>query len=484
MNCYRKRRNSKLYKISIDIHSAVAFDYREVVTSILENGYNVNKINDDGLAPLHYAIIFNRKYILKLLFRYPIDIDIISDRDNYTPLHYAVIFNNIWCVKFLLVRGADTSKRDATMRMPIHYAILDNNKVVIEYLSNFMKCHTDSFLKLKKAIRKNNKDDIKKLLDNRIYGIDIDKEDTMLMHYAVKCGNIYAIELLLEDGIDVNTVNSYLSTPLHYAINLHNLDIVTLLMKHRADTSIKDGKGITPFYYAMYLSYYGINRDILNTIIRYNSVNGTIGNTKGIIDRLIVNECGNVIITLHDAARLGYYSVVKQILENCGDVEYMDCYCHSVLHCAVKSNNVRIVDLLLRQGIDVNKKDSNDRTALHYAVIMGNEEIISSILEYNPDICSFDIFNQTPLTSALQLVEDSHYDDELFYKDKKVIADKLLIYLVASEIVRDETITKKDLYKNLHDKISARIFVSKCMDEIHKMKDFYVKGYSVYDIYK
>ncbi|QRI43016.1 ankyrin repeat protein [Cheloniid poxvirus 1] len=480
MNRYRKRR---CYKLSIDIHSAIVFDYREIVTSILESGYNVNSINDNGLAPLHYAIIFNRKYMLKLLFRYPIDIDIISYKDNYTPLHYAVICNNIWCVKFLLVRGADVNKRDASMRMPIDYAILYNNKVIIEYLLNFSKYSvTDSFLKLQKAIRANNKDDIKKLLDNRIYGRDIDKEDTILLHCAVKCGNIYAIELLLEDGVDVNTVDSYLSTPLHYAINLHNLDMVTLLMKHKADTSIKDGKGITPFYYAMYLSYYGVNRDILNTIIRYNSVNGTIGNIKEIIDKLIVDECGNVIIILHDAARLGYYNIVKQILENCGDIKYIDYYCNSVLHCAVKSNNVRIVDLLLRQGIDVNKKDSNDRTAIHYAVIIGNEEIISSILEYGPDICSFDILDQSPLTSALQLVEDSYYDDELFYENKKVI-DKLLIYLVAYEIIRDENITKKDLYKNLHNKVSARIFVSKCMDEIHKMKDFYLKGYSIYDIY-
>ncbi|UOX38540.1 ankyrin repeat containing protein [Finch poxvirus] len=480
MNYCRKNR---LCKLSIDLHSAVAFDYREVVTNILKSGYNVNSINSDGLSPLHYAVIFGRKHMLKLLCKYPIDIDITSHKDKYTPLHYAVICNNIWCVKFLLIRGADVNKKDSSMRTPIYYAALSGNRKIMDCLLNFIKYSVISdFLNLQTAIKLDNQESIKDLLEQRIYGKDSDKEDTILLHYAVKYGNIYAIKLLLDDGIDVNTVDSYLSTPLHYAVKLHNIDMVTVLMKYGADTSIKDGKGITPFYYAMYLSYYGINRDILDIIIRYNSVNGIIGNVKRIADRLTVNEHGNISITLHDAARLGYYGAVEQIIDNGVDVNYIDFNCHSALHCAVKSNNIKVVNLLLRHGIDVNRKDSNDRTALHYAVIVGNKEITSSILEYGADICLSDVSNKSPLTYALQLVKDSYYYDKLFYS-REVIADRLLINLIASEVRKNENITKDDLYKELNHKLSARIFVSKCLDEIHKMKDVYVKGYSVYDIY-
>ncbi|ARE67536.1 SWPV2-ORF284 [Shearwaterpox virus] len=480
MNYYR---NNRLSKLSIDLHSAVVFDYHEVVTTILKSGYDVNSINEDGLSPLHYAVVFDRKHMLKLLCKYPVDIDITSHKDTYTPLHYAVICNNIWCVKFLLIRGADVNKKDSSMRMPIYYATLSGNRRIVDCLLNFSKYSvTDDFLRLQTAIRIDDQENIKKLLEQRIYGKDSDKEDTILLHHAVKYGNTYAIKLLLDDIIDVNTVDSYLSTPLHYAIKLHNLDMVTILMKHGADASIKDGKGITPFYYAMYLSYYGINRDILDTIIRYNSINGIIGNTKRITDRLVVNEYGNVSITLHDAARLGYYGAVEQIIDNGVDINYIDFNCYTALHCAVKSSNIKIVNLLLRHGIDVNKKDSNDRTALHYAVIVGNKEITSSILDYGADICSLDVSDKSPLTYALQLVKDSYYYDKLFYS-REVIADRLLINLIASEVRRNETITKNDLYKELNHKLSARIFVSKCLDEIHKMKDVYVKGYSVYDIY-
>ncbi|ARF02833.1 SWPV1-274 [Shearwaterpox virus] len=477
-----KKKSVKFPKLYIDIHSAIVLDYREIVTAILNNGYDVNRFNEDGLSPLHYAIIFDRKHIIKLLCRYPIDIDVKSYKDNYTPLHYAVMCNNIWCVKFLLVRGADVYKRDSNMCTPIYYAMLQNNNTIADYLINYKKYYTDNFLMLKNAIKMNNIDNIKKLLDDRIYGKDIDKEDSLLLHYAIKHGNKYATELLLEDGVDVNTTDNYLSTPIHYAINLYNLEIVTLLMKYKADTSIKDSKGITPFYYAMYLSYYGINRDILNTIIKYNSINGTVGSVKKIINSLTITKCGNVIINLHEAARLGYYKAVKQILEYCPDISSIDCYCHSVLHNAVKSNNVKIVNLLLRHGIDINGKDFNNRTALHYAVIIDNEEIITSILEHGADVCSFDIYGQSPLISALQSVKDSYYEEELFYH-KNIIADKLLIHLVASEVSRDENITKRELYRNLEHRLSPRIFISKCLDEIHKMKDIYVKDYSMYDIY-
>ncbi|URH25728.1 ankyrin repeat gene family protein [Fowlpox virus] len=145
--------------------------------------------------------------------------------------------------------------------------------------------------------------------------------------------------------MNINATDNSLSTPLHHAINLLKTDIVSLLMQYKADASIHDSKGITPFCYAMYLGYYGVNKDILNIITRYNSINGTTRDINDVYTILLNNKKKNyVFVNLHDAARLGYVYILKKIIYNGKNINRIDEYYYSALHYAVKSSNLKAVN--------------------------------------------------------------------------------------------------------------------------------------------
>ncbi|AAF44568.1 ankyrin repeat family protein [Fowlpox virus] len=145
--------------------------------------------------------------------------------------------------------------------------------------------------------------------------------------------------------MNINATDNSLSTPLHHAINLLKTDIVSLLMQYKADASIRDSKGITPFCYAMYLGYYGVNKDILNIITRYNSINGTTRDINDVYTILLNNKKKNyVFVNLHDAARLGYVYILKKIIYNGKNINRIDEYYYSALHYAVKSSNLKAVN--------------------------------------------------------------------------------------------------------------------------------------------
>jgi ankyrin repeat protein len=67
------------------------------------------------------------------------------------------------------------------------------------------------------------------------------------VHEAIFESNLEVIQLLLDNGFDVNAQipsNGY--TPLHYAVWLNKPESVKLLLSYSADKSIKDKKGFTP----------------------------------------------------------------------------------------------------------------------------------------------------------------------------------------------------------------------------------------------
>jgi len=85
--------------------TAVKQQNLKMVKVLLESGADINKANDDGLAPIHIAVGRNNKEILKtLLADKNIDVNQtinLKDGEHLTPLHFATIPNYIEMVKIL-----------------------------------------------------------------------------------------------------------------------------------------------------------------------------------------------------------------------------------------------------------------------------------------------------------------------------------------------------------------------------------------------
>jgi ankyrin repeat protein len=68
----------------------------------------------------------------------------------------------------------------------------------------------------------------------------------------------------------------------------------------------------------------------------------------------------------------------------------------SLLHFAVRNNDIETLRLLLDSNADVDFIDSHRQTALHQAAVCGNVEAIRVLLAAGANVCIFDSFGKLP----------------------------------------------------------------------------------------
>ncbi|ARF02830.1 SWPV1-271 [Shearwaterpox virus] len=94
------------------------------ITKVLvDNGIDINKRDDFGRVPLHYAVSNTDERIIDLLIS---DTNInIQDKKGNTPLHYAGCYNWPHIIRILLFKGASITQRN------------NDGKTVMEYICNY-----------------------------------------------------------------------------------------------------------------------------------------------------------------------------------------------------------------------------------------------------------------------------------------------------------------------------------------------------------
>ncbi|KLI29725.1 ankyrin repeat domain-containing protein, partial [Brachyspira hyodysenteriae] len=99
---------------------------------------------------------------------------------------------------------------------------------------------------------------------------EIENEDmvispTPLMNAAYN-GNINIINMLLENGADINYTTDFGTTPLMMAASFNHFEAVKVLLENNADTSITDEDGRTALDWAKLENF----EDIVELLEEYN----------------------------------------------------------------------------------------------------------------------------------------------------------------------------------------------------------------------
>ena len=212
---------------------------QDIVKFLINNGADVNAVDDHGNNIFHY-LTFNLKNnnneLFELFSNYTCCDSINSDNlDGQTPLHLAVKNNNLDIVRHLLVKSEiDVNSLDILF-------LIDNN--------------TDIEL-------------VKLLLQ---FGDNINIQNNSgltLLHLAAMDNKSKIIQLLLEDGADVNIKTKSGLTPLHWAAAEGYLECVQLLLENGADVNIKTEYGETPYQMA--------NNEEIKQLIRQKESNQSV----------------------------------------------------------------------------------------------------------------------------------------------------------------------------------------------------------------
>lgn len=94
---------------------------------------SVNDFDANGLAPIHYAILNNRKEAVNLLIKLGSRVDMLT-RDGNSLLHFAALSGSKEILTDLINLKIDINHRNSTGTTALHYASAKDNLTVVELL--------------------------------------------------------------------------------------------------------------------------------------------------------------------------------------------------------------------------------------------------------------------------------------------------------------------------------------------------------------
>lgn len=165
------------------------------------------------------------------------------------------------------------------------------------------------------------------------------------LHLASYFGHRDVVQLLLENGADVNAINDIGDSPLHRAAFTGRQDIVTFLLQHHADVNLLNAEGNSP-------------RQVARTL-----------DIKKFIEAAEITEKMKSEESFRKAARDGDIETLTTLLKSRHplNVNCVDTYGNSALHWASTRGRKEVVVLLLQNGVDTSIRNSKGQTALDLA---------------------------------------------------------------------------------------------------------------------
>jgi len=196
----------------------------------------LNHLDGEGQAPIHIAMKSPQTLIVKLFMdlykscsQYEFDLN-LPDSYGFTPLHLLVTNNDIapQVVKEFLEEfpEIDVSIGNRDKNTPLHY--------FCKCFHSAMHCHEIGLLLISRGGRQS-------VNSRNVYG-------ETPMHKAIfnESVRLLMLEMLIENGADINAQTDQKETCLGYAVRLQRKDLISVLLAAGADINIPGCDGKTP----------------------------------------------------------------------------------------------------------------------------------------------------------------------------------------------------------------------------------------------
>lgn len=253
-------------------------------------------------TPLMRAIIDRKSDMVEFLLEQGSNIN-AKDIDCRTVIEVAIESQNTVMFNKLLELGAEFDKKEA-LKLSIH----NNNVNIFETLYNKSNIQTEQIKQglLRMSIKFNANNIVKFLLEKDLNINYMDKNGVNNFMYAIKYSTVSTrnLEMLLNHGANINSVDKENNTALHFAAKTGNKMVVDYLSKKMSNINAINNVGDTPLIVA-------VKEGRLDTIIGLvnNGADVTIPDKDGITAQKLVK-------TKFKNALNGKYSyVIKDIIK-------------------------------------------------------------------------------------------------------------------------------------------------------------------------
>lgn len=259
-----------------------------------------------------------------------------------------------------------------------------------------------------------------------VVGAGVRNGDTLL-HAFAESGNEVSMQLLLEMGARISTLNKSGYSALQLAVEKGHESVISLLLKNGAVVDVQDSAQ-SPLFRAATLGQRGTVRLMLQhrkrsifpaAVMLYNAA------LKGdfqILQILLENGAEDIRVStstrspffknppppvrirtaLHEAVARGFPVFVIEMLANVDNTKTIDTRGKTPLHEAVSgASSIAIVETLLQKGADVLAVDFEGQTALHNAVCASPPSsaraMVKLLLEKGAKVDALNNYGSTPL---------------------------------------------------------------------------------------
>ena len=111
-------------------------------------------------------------------------------------------------------------------------------------------------------------------------------------------------------------------------------------------------------------------------------------------------------MNIFEAILFNKYQLVKDYLNNGGDVNSIDEYNETLLHKAARIGDIEAAKYLIEKGANINSIDADGGTPLHYAACNAHLETVKLLIDNGANINAQDFDSKTPLYSASMFVTE------------------------------------------------------------------------------
>lgn len=216
------------------------------------------------------------------LIEQEVDVNWQTPLEGYSLLSWAIVQQSPWAiVDMLLQAGADVNSQDYSGRTPLYAAVLHEAEPKIVYsLLNAavdISIHDQSGNSpLYLAAKQGNVDAVQAMLGHDASGI----VSRATLHKAAAKGELEAVGVLLDAGVNINSTNRWGTTSLHSATRHGHMSVVKLLLDKGADIYITDKQGDTALNIAIAEGYNDLALSLLIRDIQtpvYDRVKNALG---------------------------------------------------------------------------------------------------------------------------------------------------------------------------------------------------------------
>jgi ankyrin repeat protein len=195
---------------NFSLHQAIENSNRNQIVKLIDNGANVDEMNDEGLSPLHMATLKENKGIVALLIVAGANVDIKSPVTENTPLHIASSLGNDSLLDIFLNEGANFNSKNKNGDTALHIAAKNGFNSIVE-----------------------------KLIQKKINVNTSNKKGKTAMHIASAEGHSTIVKMLIESGANQYLKDLEGKTARNYAISSGQQNVVIYLDNQKNEEIIK-----------------------------------------------------------------------------------------------------------------------------------------------------------------------------------------------------------------------------------------------------